>query len=320
MTLPRWGLVAGPLLTIATANVLLLLSLYGIEVPWPGAFLLASIFVASYLGGAGAGYLSLAIALSYALVLLPEPREFAAFAQDRTARLVFLAAFGLAVPALVTRSQARARQRLAHERASRERVEAANRELLVLRADLERHAQELERLATTDDLTGLYNRRHFLALAEDERRRHEHEYLPLALLLLDIDVFKSINDRFGHDVGDAVIRHVADICRDEMHGFDLLARIGSEEFVLLLPHTTGEQALALAERLRQRLETTPFVVHVSVTASIGVAEADPHMECMGDLMKRADQALYQAKRDGRNRVRLARAMPRHLDEAATAAA
>jgi two-component system, cell cycle response regulator len=121
-------------------------------------------------------------------------------------------------------------------------------------------------------------------------------------------------------VGDAVLRHVADICRDEMHGFDLLARIGGEEFVLLLPHTTGEQAVALAERLRQRLETAPFVVNVSVTASIGVAATDAQVECIGDLMKRADQALYQAKRDGRNRVRLARAMPRRVDEAATVAA
>src|SRR5262245_39277190 len=319
----RWRVVAGPLLALATANVLLLLAHHGIYMAWPGAFLLASIFIASYLGGAGAGYLSVVIALGYALVLLPEPGEFASFAQDRTARWIFLLAFGLAVPVLVTRSQARARERLEHERATRERVEAANRELLVLRADLVRHAQELERLATTDDLTGLYNRRHFLALAEDERRLHERGHQPLALMLLDIDFFKSINDRFGHDVGDAMIRHVADICRDEMRGFDLLARIGGEEFVLLLPHTTSEQAMVLAERLRDRLETSPLVTHlgeVGVTASIGVAATDAQVEHIADLMKRADQALYQAKRDGRNRVRLARALPHPIRNAATVAA
>ena len=81
----------------------------------------------------------------------------------------------------------------------RERAEAANRELLMLRTELVRHAEKLERLATTDDLTGLCNRRHFLALAEEEWRRHAREQRPMALLIFDIDVFKSVNDRFGHD-------------------------------------------------------------------------------------------------------------------------
>ena len=200
-------------------------------------------------------------------------------------------------------------------------MEAANRELLILRADLVRHAEELERLATTDDLTGLCNRRHFLALAEDERRRHERKHRPLALLILDIDVFKSINDRFGHDVGDAVICHVARICREEIRPFDILARIGGEEFVLLLPETTPEQAMMLAERVRQHLEATPFVVDgadVTVTASIGVSEGT-QSEGIGDLMKRADQALYQAKREGRNRVKLARRTSQHFTGAAIAA-
>lgn len=185
-----------------------------------------------------------------------------------------------------------------------------------------RHAEELERLATTDDLTGLCNRRHFLALAEDERRRHAHKYKPLALLILDIDVFKSINDRFGHDVGDAVICHVANVCREELRGFDILARIGGEEFVTLLPDTTGEQAVMLAERVRQRLEASAFVVDgadVRVTASIGVSEGGAQSECIGDLMKRADQALYQAKREGRNRVRLARRPSQRFTDDAIAA-
>jgi diguanylate cyclase (GGDEF)-like protein len=256
-------------------------------------------------------------------MLLPEPEQFMSFAFDRSLRLALLAAFALALPILVSRSQARAAERLGHERATRQRVEAANRELLILRADLVRHAEELERLATTDDLTGLYNRRHFLALAEDERRRHERKHRSLALLILDIDLFKSINDRFGHDVGDAVICHVASICREGMLGFDILARIGGEEFVLLLPETTGEQAMILAERVRQRLEAHPSTVDgadVRVTASIGVSEGGAQSESIGDLMKRADQALYQAKRDGRNRVRLARRTSQRVTEAAAAPA
>jgi len=304
-----WRLAIGPMLTIATAGTLLLLIRSGIQVPAPGAFILAAIFVSSYIGGAGVGYLSAMIGIGSSLVLLPEPEQFISFAFDRSLRLVLLAAFALALPILVSRSQARAAERLGHERATRERVEAANRELLILRADLVRHAEELERLATTDDLTGLYNRRHFLTLAEDEWRRSECKHRSPALLILDIDVFKSINDRFGHDVGDAVICHVANVCREEIRGSDILARIGGEEFVMLLPDTTGEQAVMLAEQVRQRLEASAFVVDgadVRVTASIGVSEGSAQSECIGDLMKRADQALYQAKREGRNRVRLAR--------------
>jgi two-component system cell cycle response regulator len=136
-------------------------------------------------------------------------------------------------------------------------------------------------------------------------------------------VFKSINDRFGHNVGDAVICHVAGICRQEIRPFDILARIGGEEFVILLPETTGEQAVILAERVRQRLEAHPFTVEgadVRVTASIGVSEGGAPSEGIGALMKRADQALYQAKREGRNRVRLARRPSQRFTEAIAAPA
>jgi diguanylate cyclase (GGDEF)-like protein len=128
---------------------------------------------------------------------------------------------------------------------------------------------------------------------------------PLALLVLDIDHFKSVNDRFGHDGGDAVIRHVADVCRSTISDTDILARFGGEEFVLLLPQTTGEQAAARAEAMRRKLESSPLQLDrgaVRVTISVGVAEAGADMQLIGDLMKRADEALYQAKRDGRNRV------------------
>jgi diguanylate cyclase (GGDEF)-like protein len=129
---------------------------------------------------------------------------------------------------------------------------------------------------------------------------------PLAVLVLDLDVFKSINDRFGHDVGDAVIAHVARMCGRLKRDTDILARFGGEEFVLLMPRTRGGDAVAFAEELRRRIEAEPLDVGgeiLRITTSIGVAEADVAMHALGDLLKRADQALYDAKRDGRNRVR-----------------
>ena len=172
--------------------------------------------------------------------------------------------------------------------------------------DLVRHAEALERLATTDELTGICNRRHFLNLAETEWLRFKRDGKPFALLIFDVDLFKSINDRLGHTAGDAVIRSVAAMCQRAKRDADILARIGGEEFVLLLPEKRGEEAVAFAERLRQALEAEPFVVEgesLRVTVSIGVSETDRAMGGLGDLMRRADQALYDAKREGRNRVK-----------------
>jgi diguanylate cyclase (GGDEF)-like protein len=302
-----WRLILGPSLTLAVAGALLLLARAGIHVPAPGGFMLATVFLASYFGGVAAGYLSAALGAVCNALLLTEPEL--AYTPDPSLRVTVVAVLALIVPILTVFLRNRATRRLEWERTLRERAEAANRELLSLRAELVRHAQQLERLATTDDLTGLCNRRHFLALAADALRWHAREQRPLALLIFDIDLFKSINDRFGHDAGDAVIRQVAEVCRSGMHRSDILARIGGEEFVLLLPDTNGEQAAKLAEQLRLLLEATPFIVDgtdIAVTVSIGGADADVASECVGDVMKRADQALYQAKREGRNRVRFSR--------------
>jgi diguanylate cyclase (GGDEF)-like protein len=174
--------------------------------------------------------------------------------------------------------------------------------------DLARHAETLERLATTDDLTDICNRRHFMALADDRWERFRVDGEPLSLLILDLDLFKSINDRFGHAAGDAVIRHFASVCRRDMYDTDILARLGGEEFVLLLPDTRGEEAAVRAEQLRRRIEAAPLSLGdamARITASIGVAEAEADMTRFTDLMKRADKALYEAKRAGRNRVRSA---------------
>jgi diguanylate cyclase (GGDEF)-like protein len=171
--------------------------------------------------------------------------------------------------------------------------------------DIVRNAEELERLATTDGMTGIYNRRHFLILADREwirSRRHGH---PLSFLLIDIDFFKLINDEFGHEVGDQTIVHLTKIARDCKRDSDVLARIGGEEFALLLPETDLVQARSVAERLRNEVVANPVVAgldRIAATVSIGVAIVGEAMTGISELMNAADQALYDAKRAGRNRV------------------
>jgi len=169
--------------------------------------------------------------------------------------------------------------------------------------DIVRAAQEMEQLATIDGMTGIYNRRHFLTMADHEWDRARRHGRPLSFLMIDIDYFKTINDRFGHDIGDRAIVHVAQLAAGCKRSFDLLARIGGEEFALLLPDTEIAQAEAIAERLRCDVAMSPLAeVPHSATVSIGVATSDDTMAGVSDLMRLADQALYAAKRTGRNRV------------------
>lgn len=171
--------------------------------------------------------------------------------------------------------------------------------------DIVRNAEELERLATTDGMTGIYNRRHFLTLADREWSRSRRYGRPLSLLIFDIDYFKAINDRFGHDIGDQVIVHMTNLVRERKRDTDVLARIGGEEFALLLPETTLAQANDVADRLRSDIERSPVGIasrSVAATVSIGVAAATSSMREFADLMRVADHALYDAKHAGRNRV------------------
>jgi diguanylate cyclase (GGDEF)-like protein len=171
--------------------------------------------------------------------------------------------------------------------------------------DLVRKAAQMQELATTDSLTGLFNRRQFTSLVHAEWDRFRRYQRPLSLITLDIDRFKSINDRFGHSAGDRVLAKIADICREGKRGADVLARVGGEEFALILPETQLSQAVAVAERLRHAICRHPLRVggvSIDITASLGVAEAQPVMNEVDDLIERADQALYAAKRAGRNRV------------------
>ena len=171
--------------------------------------------------------------------------------------------------------------------------------------DIVRNAKELERLATTDGMTGIYNRRHFLTLADHEWTRSRRHGRPISFLMIDIDCFKSINDNFGHQVGDEMIVHLAYLAHSCKREGDVLARIGGEEFALLLPDTDLPEAQIVAERLRNEVAARSLVVRsrsIPATVSIGVANLVSTMSDVSDLMKAADQALYDAKRAGRNRV------------------
>jgi diguanylate cyclase (GGDEF)-like protein len=166
-------------------------------------------------------------------------------------------------------------------------------------------AGELRRLAITDELTGLFNRRHFLQLIERELGRFERYGRPLSLLMLDIDHFKRVNDRFGHAAGDVVLKSIAQSCREALRGTDTIARIGGEEFAVVTCETPLAEAAAVAERIRQHIAGVPIpydAQQLTVTVSLGVAEAGPQRQTIDDILEAADRALYEGKTRGRNCV------------------
>jgi diguanylate cyclase (GGDEF)-like protein len=165
--------------------------------------------------------------------------------------------------------------------------------------------EEVQSLALTDPLTGLQNRRGVFELGKVEFARARRMKRPFSCMMLDLDHFKNINDKYGHQVGDQVLQDVASICNQSVREDDLVGRYGGEEIIILLPETDMELALCVAERLGNAVAENPFITDegkIRVTASIGVAAQDentPHFEA---LIARADQALYIAKHKGRNRV------------------
>lgn len=176
-------------------------------------------------------------------------------------------------------------------------VMAANRSLV----------KRLRILADQDQLTGLHNRRAFLEAAHAQVDRLHQQQAHCAVLMLDIDHFKSVNDRYGHATGDAVLAHFGRMLRDCLREQDVLGRMGGEEFAALLPHATAPEALATAERLRQHLAATPIPVPdlqppLYCTVSVGVTVEAISPACFDTLLAHADQALYLAKAQGRNRV------------------
>jgi len=171
---------------------------------------------------------------------------------------------------------------------------------------LKDQAAELERQALTDPLTGIGNRRHFFEQGRRELQRSMRTEKRPSLLMLDIDRFKGVNDTYGHDAGDAALMALCETTLATIRNIDVFARIGGEEFAVLLPETTTGQALIVAERLRKRLEGTaverPGGKDFNFTVSIGVAGLTAEDSGLEALLKRADEALYEAKNCGRNRV------------------
>ncbi len=177
----------------------------------------------------------------------------------------------------------------------------------VLQDISKRQAMEdtLRKLASTDPLTGLANRRSFFEQAEHARLhciRYQHPY---SIMMLDIDHFKSINDTFGHDIGDDVLKLVSDIMAQSLREVDILGRLGGEEFAIVLPETPLSHALAVAERIRASIDVFKMETdrgNVDVKISIGVTLLSTHKESNERLLKEADLLLYKAKQNGRNRI------------------
>lgn len=179
-------------------------------------------------------------------------------------------------------------------------IEAVNRKLQEVLAREQRNAR-------TDDLTGLGNRRHFFELVGPLFSVAQRYRTPLSVILLDIDHFKRFNDRFGHHVGDTILQRVARIVRRHSRDADVLARHGGEEFVIALPNTAVEGALSLAESIREDIALNLECVDstlANVTVSAGVAQIRDESDSLDRLIRRADQALYQAKSAGRNCCRV----------------
>lgn len=182
---------------------------------------------------------------------------------------------------------------------------AVGRRLLDMHDRLQESLREMERLATTDVLTDIPNRRHFFDLAEHALQRAMRYDTPISALLLDLDNFKPINDLHGHNMGDAALRHVADICKANLRGCDIFGRYGGDEMVAVLTDTALSGALEVAGRLRSEVARQPIrmedrTVHLSL--SIGVACLGGNVTSLDALLHQADTALLQAKQTGRDRV------------------
>ena len=176
-----------------------------------------------------------------------------------------------------------------------------NEKLAAMATELQLTNQRLQTIAVTDELTGLYNRHYLDEICNQALEKADRHHQPLSLLILDLDHFKRVNDQYGHPVGDEVLKQTALLAGGVTRASDVLARFGGEEFILLMPDTDLTQAVEVGERIRTTLEAHAHLKAGRVTASIGVAER-MRSESFKNWYKRADEALYQAKNSGRNRV------------------
>lgn len=175
---------------------------------------------------------------------------------------------------------------------------------------LKRQERELKRLAWTDALTNVLNRHRFIELANMERRRAQREGRSVSMILLDVDHFKAINDKFGHAAGDRSLETLARRWKEVLREFDLIGRIGGEEFCILLTHDDSENLISICDRIRTVTSEKPITFkkyNIPVTVSIGIARDRGTPDSLESIMARADAALYEAKRTGRNKYVLSAA-------------
>ncbi len=194
---------------------------------------------------------------------------------------------------------------------ARLRAKVQQDELKQKNRQLEDMLTRVENLAIMDPLTGLFNRRRFETILANEFKRAARYQSPLSCLMIDLDHFKSVNDTFGHQTGDTILKAAAHVIQTAVREVDTPARWGGEEFVVLSPNTTVENARRLAERIRSAFEAHAFsgIEGQRVTVSIGIAGTpEPSIDSQDKLIHAADVALYEAKKNGRNRIELAAAL------------
>jgi diguanylate cyclase (GGDEF)-like protein len=284
------------------------------------AWLLNALYLAKQYLFVFGGALALIASLTMVLLLQSHLRRFSVVIQrlasgDWNARVAYPARdeFGYLARAFnqmaqqlqqAFEAQEQQREELLAQNEELERVHAqlqqAHQELATLNAELLEANRALAQAAVTDGLTGLKNHRAFQEALHSAARMAERLQQPMSLVMFDIDHFKQFNDRFGHPAGDELLRQVAQVLRESARAYDVAARYGGEEFALLLPNTTLEQAVQVAERLRQQIRAIENR-HAPVSASFGVATYR-HGTPPATLVYEADAALYRAKRNGRDQV------------------
>jgi len=169
-----------------------------------------------------------------------------------------------------------------------------------LNQELQDNIEVVRKLSETDQLTQIYNRHRFVRSIEEETSRSNRYGSAISLIMFDIDHFKQVNDNFGHDVGDIVLRDLARIVEEGIRKIDVFARWGGEEFMILMPETELEDASTVAEKLRALIENHPFPKAGNITSSFGIT-GYVEGESFDEFTKRVDEALYESKENGRNR-------------------
>ena len=233
---------------------------------------------------------------------------------DFSQRIEFMGEFSESFNAMVMQLDRTLQELMAKKTELSQANEELHKEIVIRKeteAALRKSEEELRLLAMTDALTGLFNRRHFNRVAEEEISRTLRYQHPLSVMAFDIDHFKRVNDTFGHSNGDRVLAMIGRITREVLRSTEVAARYGGEEFIVLLPETAASAAAAVAERLRVKIEETVLQSEkgpIAVTASFGVSDAlrssdaKPQDQLLSEFVSSADHAMYASKGAGRNRV------------------